>query len=446
MFKKKTSPQHQPVRFDSRHVRLRTGETQLQNGKYVFRWTDKIGKRHAIYAPTLDLLREKEEQVVVDRHDGIRASTKTISINDMFALWNQMKRGIKDSTRSNYLYMYEMFVEPTFGKRKIVQIRKSDVRRFYNQLLDEKGLKISTIDGIHNVLHQVFQVAVDDDIIRNNPTDSMLRELKLAHGTDTEKRKALTVEQEKIFFDYMLETPQYRHWFPVFYIMANTGMRVGEITGLRWCDVDMTEGIVSVNHTLVYYNHRDEKGCYFSINTPKTKAGEREIPMTEAVKQAFQMEKEYQAEAGIESKSHIDGYRDFIFVNRYGCVQHQGTLNKALQRIMRDCNGKILENSGEDEEPTLLPRFSCHVLRHTFATRLCESGLNIKVIQSCLGHADVTTTLDIYVHVTNELKKKEFSTMEPYLEAGVWLDVELENKEGLVESTKGKTAEKDSEK
>ena len=78
--------------------------------------------------------------------------------------------------------------------------------------------------------------------------------------------------------------------YPVFYIMANTGMRVGEITGLRWCDVDMENGIISVNHTLVYYNHRDEKGCYFSINTPKTKAGIREIPMTEGVKQAFLME------------------------------------------------------------------------------------------------------------------------------------------------------------
>lgn len=69
--------------------------------------------------------------------------------------------------------------------------------------------------------------------------------------------------------------------------MANTGMRVGEITGLRWSDIDLKKGIIRVNHTLVYYNHRDEKGCYFSINTPKTKAGEREIPMTEGVKQAL---------------------------------------------------------------------------------------------------------------------------------------------------------------
>ena len=80
-------------------------------------------------------------------------------------------------------------------------------------------------------------------------------------------------KKEELFLGYLARTPKYQHWYPVFYIMANTGMRVGEITGLRWCDVDMENGIISVNHTLVYYNHRDEKGCYFSINTPKTKAG-----------------------------------------------------------------------------------------------------------------------------------------------------------------------------
>ncbi len=423
MFQKKTDSRIPSVRYDSHRVRLRTGESQRPNGKYVYRWTDRTGKRHAVYAPTLDLLREKEAQVIVDTRDGIRASTENISVNDMYDLWNQLKRGIKDSTRCGYLYMYELFVKPVFGKKKIVRVKKSDVRRFYNQLMDEKGLKISTIDGIHNVLHQIFQVAVDDEIIRSNPTDNMLRELKQAHGSDTEKRMALTIAQERIFFDYMLKTPRYRHWYPVFFIMANTGMRVGEITGLRWCDIDLDEGIVHVGHTLVYYNHRDEKGCYFSINTPKTKAGERDIPMTEGVRQAFRMEKEYQEEAGIQSRSHIDGYSGFIFVNQYGDVQHQGTLNKALQRVMRDCNGQILENCTWDQEPVLLPRFSCHVLRHTFTTRAIESGLSLKVLQSTLGHADVKTTLGIYGHVTKEHQKKEFETLDSYLNSSIKLDI-----------------------
>lgn len=406
MVSKKKVKSKNGVRFDSKHIRLRTGESEKDNGTYVYRWTDKAGKRHAVYAPTLADLREQEEQIIIDRHDGIKTNVKNITVNDLFDLWVQVKRGVKDSTMKNYIYMYEMFVKPTFGKKKLTQVKKSDVRRFYNQLVDERILKISTLDGIHNVLHQVFAIAVDDDMIRNNPTDNMLRELKSAHGHEVEKRKALTVEQERIFLEYLRNSPRYNHWYPVFYIMANTGMRVGEITGLRWCDVDFKTGLINVNHTLVYYNHRDEHGCYFSINTPKTKAGIREIPMTEGVVEAFKMEKEYQEENNIISVSHIEGYSDFIFVNRFGEVQHQGTLNKALRRIMRDCNGEILENNDIDDEPVLLPCFSCHVLRHTFATRMCESGLNVKVVQSVLGHADVTTTLQIYVTVSNEMKKK----------------------------------------
>ena len=412
--KKQSTSKYKP-RFDNRHVRLKTGESQLENGSYVFRWTDKIGKRRAAYAPTLDQLREKEEQILVDQHDGIRADKKSMTVNDLFDLWKDLKRGLKDSTYQNYVYMYDLFVRPTFGKNRLSTVKKSDVRKFYNRLVDDKILKIATVDIIHNVLHQTFQVAVDDGFIRQNPTDNMMRELKLAHGNDGEKRQALTIPQQKLFIDFMLRTPRYRHWYPIFFIMMNTGMRVGEITGLRWRDIDLEKGTISVNHTLVYYNHRDEKGCYFSINTPKTKAGTRIIPMTEEVKKAFLMEKEYQKEAGIESVGRVEGYDDFIFVNQYGNVQHQGTLNKALQRIMRDCNGEVLDNALEGETPVLLPHFSCHILRHTFATRLCESGINLKFVQSILGHVDISTTMNIYVSVTSETQLKEINAFEDYL-------------------------------
>ena len=406
------------ARYDNNRTRLKTGESQRPNGTYVYRWTAQDGKRNAVYAPTLETLREQEEQIIVDKHDGIRADKKHLTVNDMLDLWCQLKRGIKDSTFKNYIYMYELFVKPAFGQNRITLVKKSDVRKFYNSLADGKILKIATIDNVHNVLHQVFQVAVDDGIIRTNPTDKMLKELKMSHGFEREKKSALTIEQQKLFFDYMLSHPKDRHWYPIFYIMANTGMRVGEITGLRWNDIDLDEGIIRVNHTLVYYNHRDEKGCYFSINTPKTKAGEREIPMTEGVKQAFIMEREYQQEAEIENRSHIDGYDDFIFVNRFGDVQNQCNLNKAIRRMMRDCNDEILEKYGADSNPVLLPRFSCHILRHTFATRLCESGVNLKVIQDVLGHADVSTTMDIYVDVTNALKKREIAAFDDYMTTG----------------------------
>ena len=112
----------------------------------------------------------------------------------------------------------------------------------------------------------------------------------------------------------------------------------------------------------------------------------------------------------------VDGYTNFVFVNRFGNVQHQGTLNKALRRIMRDCNQEILEKTDGKKEVVLLPRFSCHTLRHTFTTRLCESGINIKVIQDVLGHADISTTMNIYADVTKDLKEKEFGVLNDYLQ------------------------------
>lgn len=201
------------VRFDSHHVRLRTGEVQRKTGSYMYRWTDKLGKRNTIYAATLEDLREQEEQILVDQHDGIKANIKNVTVNDVYELWCQLKRGIKDSTMKNYIYMYELFVKPTFGKKKLVQVKKSDVRRFYNQLIDDKVLKPSTVDVIHNIVHQVFQIAVDDDMIRSNPAANMLREIKMAHGSEIEKRKALTLEQEELFLGYLARTPKYQHWY-----------------------------------------------------------------------------------------------------------------------------------------------------------------------------------------------------------------------------------------
>ena len=399
-------------RLDKDRVTLRKGESQRADGMYDYRWSTPDGKRHAIYASTLEALREKEEQIIIDKRDGIKTEIRLITVNDVFELWCDLKRGLKDNTFQNYKYMYNMFVRPTFGKLRIASVKKSDVKRFYNRMADEKILKIATIDNVHTVLHQVFNLAVDDGYIRINPTDNMLKELKQSHNFEVEKRKALTVAEQKLFIDFIKNHPKYNHWYPVFAVMLGTGMRVGETVGLRWCDIDLDEGIIDVNHTLVYYNHGGNNGCSFSVNTPKTKAGERTIPMLDDVKKAFLMEKENQEISGIKCKAVVDCYTDFIFVNRYGDVQHQGTLNKAIRRIIRDCNDEVLLKG--EENPVLLPPFSCHSLRHTFTTRLCESGINVKVIQDVLGHADISTTMDIYCDVTKDLKQREFTSLGDY--------------------------------
>ena len=136
--------------------------------------------------------------------------------------------------------------------------------------------------------------------------------------------------------------------------------------------------------------------------------------MTEAVKAAFILEKKNQAVAKLESLDEIDGYDDFIFINRFGHVQHQGTLNKALRRIIRDYNLSAADK-GKTKPEDMLPHFSCHVLRHTYATRLIECGANVKFVQYQMGHSEIQTTYDIYVSVTENFKQKEIKSFEDYM-------------------------------
>lgn len=400
-------------RKDNKNRVLKEGEYQRTCGTYEYKWRDKRGNRHSISAVTLEELREKEIDVLRDVLDGVKADKNNLTINDLYNSWIQLKRGLKDNTFSNYKYMYTQFVEPDFGKNKLVDLKRSDVRGFYNFLAEERHIQVNTIDSIHTVLHQVLELGVEDDYLRYNPSDNALKELKKARNFETKRRRALTVPEQELFESFLSKQGQYHRWYPIFIIMLYTGMRVGEITGLRWCDIDLEDETISVNHTLVYYDKRDEERCTFSINTTKTKAGDRTIPMLPKVKDAFLMEKEYQEECGLRSKAVVDGYRDFIFVNRFGNVQHQGTLNKVLRRIIRDCNYDVLDRD-HSEDVTILPKFSNHSLRHTFTTRMCEAGVNIKAMQSILGHADAETTLDIYAEATKDLKKAELISFEKF--------------------------------
>ena len=272
-------------RKDNKKRVLKEGEYQRSNGTFEYKWKDKMGKRHSIYAKTLDELRESEIDVLKNALDGIRTDKKDLTINDLYNLWVQLKRGLKDNTFQNYKYLYTQFVASDFGNMKILELKRTDVRAFYNRLSDERQIKTSTIDSIHTVLHQVIDVGVEDELLRYNPADNALKELKKVHNNDSIKRKALTILEQELFETFLNEQGKYNHWKPIFTVLLYTGLRCGEITGLRWQDIDFDEETISINHTLVYYNKGIEKGCGFAVNTPKTKAGSRTVPMLPIVKE-----------------------------------------------------------------------------------------------------------------------------------------------------------------
>lgn len=185
-------------------------------------------------------------------------------------MWKKDKNTLKQTTKGNYIYMYDHFVKEGFGCTKLKDIRKSDVRRFYNSLLDAKRLKVNTLDSIHTVVHQLFNLAVDDLYIRIDPSDGVMGECKRAHNMDIPKRPALTIPQQEAFIRYTGEIPKYKHWKPLFTFFLGTGCRVSEVAGLRWEDIHMDDGYIDINHNMVYYQ-RDQGKCYFSSVPQKQK-------------------------------------------------------------------------------------------------------------------------------------------------------------------------------
>lgn len=398
------------IRYDSNRVRLKIGEYERPNGKYEYRY-NLFGKQYSIYAKTLEQLREKEEQILSQKEERNKKYNQyRTTLNDVFELWKELKRGIRANTFQNYCYLYEHYIQESIGRRYISTIKKSDVKRFFNFLADERRLKAGTLDGVQTILHQVLQIAVDDEWIENNPSDNAIKDLKRAHNLHTKKRQALTKAEQSLLIQYLSQNDFNSRWYPITVILLETGMRVGEATGLRWCDVDFENNWIDVNHTLIY--GRGKGGCVFAINDTKTPSSKRIIPMTKQVRQAFLREKEIQEAMGIVCQAEVDGYTDFVFVNRFGGLYNQSTINKAYKRIIRDCNDAELLK--EQNPKVLLPNFSCHNLRHTFATRLCESGMNIKMIQDILGHTDISTTMDIYTHVTRDMRREAQECMEKY--------------------------------
>ena len=394
-------------------VALKKGECLRSDGILVYRYTDSDGKRKTISASTIELLREKENLLDTERVFSISSSGSIKTLDVVFNEWHELKRGIREHTMTNYCWLYNQYVKNGFGKNKVKEITPACIRKFYNNLYDVKNLSLRTVDGLHTVLGQIFKYAYEQRYIDRNPCEGAIVDLKKAHNDGEQKHKALSIEEQKRLLEFLESSDVYKHWYPVFAVMVGTGMRVGEITGLRWCDIDMDgDGTVDVSHTLIYYKSTEDGKMKFQINPPKSLSGKRTITMLGFVKDAFERQRLYQEENKIKCNVIVDGYTDFIFLNRYGNNQHQGTLNKALRTIIRDANYDALERN---DGTVLIPKISCHNLRATFCTRLAEAGVSLKVAMKLMGHGDSRTTMEVYTTVCKDWEERELKPVNELL-------------------------------
>lgn len=386
---------------DGRHV-LRPGEYQRSDKKgYQYKlWNPHTRRFVTCSAQTLTELREKEKQLQRDVLDGVSSVKGKDTLDAYYAIWAQNKR-IKQNVLSNYKYMYQKFIQSALGSKKLKDIKYTTVQSFYLDLLDTGKVAINTLEVVHNVLHQILDQAVRDDVIRRNVSDGILPDLKQRYPKP-KKRRALTRDEQDRFVE-VLNTDVNRSWMPTFMTMLRTGLRVGELTGLTWNDVDFAAGLLHIRRTLVYYKDTDSGECRFVINSTKTVTSARDLPLTDELREYFQI----QRNEGAKCRQTVDGVTDFVFANRYGDVQHQGTLNKALRRIIRDAN--------LDQDAIALPAFSCHHLRHTYCTNLIMAGVELTAASALMGHRDIQTTANIYNDVQREQKELAAQQVSTYL-------------------------------
>lgn len=401
------------VRKDGKGRVLHRGEVYIRSkGLYCFSYTDVWGKRRYVYAADLPELRDKEEELNRDKLDKLTPyPVSKVDLNYVFDRYFTIKTNLKSSTRANYAFNYDHYIRNGFGKRKIDDIHYSDVLTFYNALA-AKGLSTGMIASIHRLIHPALDLAKKDNVIKSNPSDGAMSEIR-KNSDKPEHREALTLEQQRVFLS-LLDKPEFNSYKNLFIVLFGTGVRIGELTGLRWCDVDFENSVISINHNVSYYRRLEyDNRSAFRVTLPKTAAGIRTIPMLDRVREALLEEKKIQDETGHHAIVEIDGMKGFIFSNKYGMLHNHNSLDRVIRKIVRLYNAKETEDAEkENREPFFLPHFSCHITRHSFCTRLIENDVNVKVVQTTMGHKDIRTTLDTYADVSEKKKKEAFKLLD----------------------------------
>ena len=397
-------------RKDSKGRVLQKGEAQRKDGRYHFAYTNIAGKRCYIYAENLVELRKKERDLHIASWQGANQYGTMVSLNFMFDRSLKLKVGIKASTYASYRQSYDNHVREEFGRQPVKNISYSDILAFYSYLYRSKGLSATTIEHIHLQIYSALKLALQDGMILKNPADGAFGDFKSAAGDEGRKIRALTMDEQKTFLEYIDGHPVWGRYHSIFQVMLGTGLRVGELCGLRWQDVDIEKRLIDVNHGVVCIKAvKGESKERLAVSLPKSKAGIRQVPLMKPVIEAFMEEYRWAQTKHFVSET-IDGYTDFIFTKQNGNVYTSHRLDAALYDIVKSYKRQEEALAElEEREPFLLPHISNHMLRHTFCTRLCERDVNIKVIQTVMGHASVNITMDIYAEVS---KAKQFEEID----------------------------------
>ena len=390
-------------RRDSKHRILRKGESIRANGKYQFKY-HVDGKPHFVYSwrlePTDPLpagkkpgpsLRELEKQIGYDLDSQLDLSGKNITVEELVERYLATKIGVKPNTKQNYGFVKNLMKAEDFSRKKISQIKVSDAKLFLIKLQND-GKGYSTVKTVRGVLRPAFQMAVDDDLIPKNPFGFQLAGVVV---NDSLTREAITPDQMRKFLKFVHDDNVYCKYYEVVYILFHTGMRISEFCGLTIKDIDFKNRTINIDHQL------QRVGMTIHIETTKTNAGTRKIPMTEEVYRCFQAIIEDRETPRTEIM--IDGYTGFLFLDKDGlplvAMHWEHRFNHMVKRY-------------NEIYKIQMPNITPHVCRHTYCSNMARSGMNPKTLQYLMGHSEIGVTMNTYTHLgledaTDELRRVE---------------------------------------
>lgn len=305
-------------RRDDKGRVLQQGEWQEPSGRYRYKYTDSLGKRKILYSWRLTesdkmpegrradaSLREKERKVQSLQMQGITGSKLTVI--ELVERYLSLKTGVKHNTLANYNFVVNVLKKEEFSHKKLDDVKLSDAKIFLIKL-QRDGRGYSSIHSIRGVLRPAFQMAVDDDLILKNPFGFELGTILV---NDSQKREAVSLEDETRFLEFVKNDPHYNRYYDAFYILFKTGLRISEFFGLTVRDLDFKNEVIRIDHQL--QRTRDMK---YEIISTKTTSGTRLLPMEEDVKDAFLRILKNRKKTKKEPT--VDGYGGFLFLDKNG--------------------------------------------------------------------------------------------------------------------------------
>lgn len=412
---------------DSKGRVLKQNEGQRADGRYRYRYTDKNGNRQEIYAWKLvptdktpngkkeDLsLREKIKNIEKDIIDGIDTYLSQSTVNTMIQRYLDTKVKLAVTTKNNYIHLWEKNIKDEFiGQMRICDVKKSDIQRYYAYLYKEKKFSVNTIQLYQNLLFPAFQMVVDDNIIRLNPCRNCMKDY--IRGSMSSTKKPLSRIEQSTLLNFVKNNNFYSDSYTLVAFLLGTGCRISEALGITWDDIHLDEKYIDVNHQVIY-KKKDGSIVYFSA-PPKTKKS-RMIPIQDDLVEILRQHKYNSFFVSKASGFEVDEYKNFVFTNREGKIKTPNTIVRTLHGISEMYNKEEIQNAEEENrEPVLLPSFTPHVLRHTYCTRMAENGVDVKVLQEIMGHANISVTMQVYNHADFERTKKAIDGLPNVLTA-----------------------------